>query len=350
MGRSLKTYQEEVIKKAGLVLVDVPHLSAIPDERFLSFDDDLIFTAEFVSACKKLTQDRKNNAEFIFNPNTFNDRYLFSNKKDICLNFKYRNKKSSEWDRLIIEQKVYENFIRVPPQIYESGHYHFDQCEVWAARVSSPFHLLYANLALNFGRSIGAQKIMPAFLRERFFPNGSRGFYWALKKMNKMGKGCKIHKTAVLEGVELGDDVTIGANCVVRMSKIESGTTVEDNVTLNYSLIGKNNYISANNFINLCMTYHDVYLIHGPYQFSIYGSSVAVMAVINCDFRLDKKTIVIPTNQGLIDSGQTLLGIAYGHGSVVGGGNIIAPGRIVPNGIKITPPGNIIISKFDGYA
>lgn len=349
MGQSLRDYQSATIKQAGLTLFDVNSIEEIKDEVFFSFEDDLIFTEEFLRAAMSVCKNKHNNAEFILKNNSFNERYLFSHSKDVSFAFKYHSRKSSLWDKEILQQKIYVNYIKIPSQIYSAGQYHFDQCEVWISRVASPFHLLYANLALNFGRSIQAQKILPEWLREAFFSNGSRGFYWALKKMNKIGKGCKIHKSAILEGVELADNVTIGANCVVRMSKIGSGTTVEDNVTLNYSLIGKDNYVSANNFINLCMTYDDVYLIHGPYQFSIYGRGVAVMAVINCDFRLDRKTIMIPTDRGLVDSGQTLLGIAYGHGSVVGGGNIIAPGRIVPNGVKITPPENIIISKFDGH-
>jgi hypothetical protein len=97
------------------------------------------------------------------------------------------------------------------------------------------------------------------------------------------------------------------------------------------------------------MCYENVFLIHGPYQFSLFGRSVGVMAVINCDFRLDQKSIRFMSSEGLIDSKQSLLGICYGHNSVVGGGNIIAPGRIVPNEIKIPPPKSILISKFDEY-
>ena len=212
--------------------------------------------------------------------------------------------------------------------------------------MASPFHLLYANLALNLGRAISIQNKIPPSLTQIFFPLNSRPYFWALRRLNKFGKRNKIHPSAILEGVELGDDVTIGANCVVRMSKLCSGTTLEDNVVINYSILGCNNFVSAGNFINLCMSYENVFLIHGPYQFSIFGKNVAVMAVINCDIRLDNQEITIPTNAGMINSRQHLLGIAYGHYAVVGAGNIIAPGRIVPNRLKLPPPDNILTTKF----
>ena len=42
---------------------------------------------------------------------------------------------------------------------------------------------------------------------------------------------------------------------------------------------------------------------------------------------------------------QTLLGVAYGHRSKVAGGNIVAPGRVVPNSCQIPPPKTILM-KF----
>ena len=69
------------------------------------------------------------------------------------------------------------------------------------------------------------------------------------------------------------------------------------------------------------------------------------MAVLNCDVRLDGQTIRIPTPRGLLDSRQPFLGLAYGHGAKVGAGNSIAPGRILPNGTVLDPPG--IITRFE---
>jgi hypothetical protein len=100
------------------------------------------------------------------------------------------------------------------------------------------------------------------------------------------------------------------------------------------------------NHLQFCLTYPSVFTIHGPYQFSVFGKNTAVFATINCDIRLDEKTIAIPTANGIVDSQQHLLGIAYGHDAKVGASNIIAAGRIVPNNAILNPP-DFIRLKFD---
>ncbi len=351
-GINLKLFQEIIIKKVGLNLQEVQSVEEIHDDNFLTFDDDLIFTEKYLLAAIRLSKNSPTSLEFSFSENSFNLRFLLpcagGGGTDWCYNFKYYKQKNLIFKNVIINQQIFKNHIRLPKQIVPSGQYNIDQCETWITRIDSPFHLLYANLALNLGRTIKTQKIVPTIILKSFFKIGSRSYSFALRRLNKIGKGCNIHSTAVLEGVELGDNITIGAHCVLRMTKVGDGTTIEDNTVIAFSILGNNTYVSAGNLINLCMTYENVFLIHGPYQFSIYGRNVAVMAVINCDIRLDNKEIVIPTTNGLVNSRQPLLGIAYGHESVVGGGNIIAPGRIIPNNLKCPPPQNIIIKDFAG--
>ncbi|HLE09770.1 MAG: hypothetical protein A2504_11365 [Bdellovibrionales bacterium RIFOXYD12_FULL_39_22] len=347
---TLKDFQEKIVHEAGMTLREATCPEQIGDDDFLAFEDDLLFTKDFLLAVLNLLSTQNSSCEFYFSDNTFNRRFLlpFTNDKQWhwTYAFRYYKKKGPSFLKILIPQKIFENHIKLPSQIVPSGKYHVDQCAIWISKMASPFHLLYANLALNLGRAISIQNKIPPSLTQIFFPLNSRPYFWALRRLNKFGKRNKIHPSAILEGVELGDDVTIGANCVVRMSKLCSGTTLEDNVVINYSILGCNNFVSAGNFINLCMSYENVFLIHGPYQFSIFGKNVAVMAVINCDIRLDNQEITIPTNAGMINSRQHLLGIAYGHYAVVGAGNIIAPGRIVPNRLKLPPPDNILTTKF----
>jgi NDP-sugar pyrophosphorylase family protein len=167
-----------------------------------------------------------------------------------------------------------------------------------------------------------------------------------LRKLNRIGKNCRIHPTAVIEASVIGDNVSIGAYAVVRFSRLGNGCVLSDQVTVINSVLGENNYIANSNFLGFNLLFNNVFLIHGPYQFSVFGNHAAAFAIINCDIRLDQENIKIPTDAGVLDSKQKLLGIAYGHHSKAGGGNIIAAGRIVPNHFKINPPDNIIM-KFD---
>ncbi len=315
----------------------------IEEVSYFIFEDDLVFSKDFVKqvvAAAKMQADQS--LRFCLKPNSFNTRYCLAQSvhenENLKFNFYYKVNGSKAVKDFFIRQRVFENRIAIPRQILKEGFYSFDQCATFISQVLSPFHLLQANLAFLFLNFIGLRTILPEFIVNRWLPTHSRLFFLALRLRNKIGKNCKIHPTAILEGCELGNNVTVGAYSIVRVSKIGSGTSLEEHTLVKYSVLGKNNYVSNGNQLNGCMTYDDAFLIHGPYQFSIFGNSATAMAVINCDLRLDQKSIQIETSRGRLDSKQFLLGIAYGHGAKVGGGNIILPGRIVPNNYHLPPP------------
>ena len=166
--------------------------------------------------------------------------------------------------------------------------------------------------------------------------------------MNKIGKNCEIHPSAIIEGSIIGDNAKIGANAIVRLSVLGDDCYISDNVTCINSVLRNKAFIANSNYINSVLCYEEVFVIHGPYHLSVFGKNSACFAIINCDIRLDAQTIKIPTSQGIIDSKQHFLGIAYGHHSKTGGGNIIAAGRIVPNYKHINPPNHIIL-KIDEW-
>jgi hypothetical protein len=348
LGEALSLHQEIAILQFGKV-VDIHNIEEIKDNHYFLFDEDLYFTPNFIDEIVKISSVSNSSLQFCLALNSFNERFVLPHQKEpeenLTFNFFYLlgNQKPTA---KIVEQKIFRHHILLPHQIVPGSKYSYDQCDVFITRIASPFHLLQANIALNFVRIIQVRGKFPQWIEEKFAPVHSTLYRHSLKKLNKKGKRCRIHPKAILENAVIGDDVIIGANALVRNSFIGSGTLLEDNVSVTNSVLGQKNYISNGNNITLCTTYDEVFLIHGPYQFSIFGKGSAVFAVINCDFRLDQKTILIPTDEGILDSGQTLLGIAYGHGSKVGGGNIIAAGRIIPNNKVINPPPNIIM-KID---
>ena len=342
-GKSLKDVQLASIEACGHQLTDVDSEDEITVSNYFVFEDDLVFSKNFI---KKVTEAAKEqphqSMRFCLNPNSFNTRYCLPQsiheEENLKFNFFYKAQASKAVQKFFIVQKIFENRVTIPRQILSQGYYSFDQSATFIAQILSPFHLLQANLAFLFLGFVGLRTLLPEFFVNRWLATHSRLFFLALRLRNKIGKNCKIHPTAVLEGCDLGDNVTVGAYSVVRVSKIGSGTSLEEHTLVKYSVLGKNNYVSNGNQINGCMTYDEAFLIHGPYQFSIFGKQATAMAVINCDLRLDQKSIQVETSRGRLDSKQFLLGIAYGHGAKVGGGNIILPGRIVPNHFNLPPP------------
>jgi hypothetical protein len=351
LGRPLGELQRLHVEANGGELRDVDSREAITDESYFVFDEDLFFTREYIAGMLKIAGRSATSLRFGVEPNSFNERFVLPHEPDPAGNLRFNlfriTSGSSPPRDVTVPQEVFPSRVPLPAQIVREGVYSCDQCPAFVSRMASPFHLLQVNLAANLNRLATLRSRLPQRLIDRVAPLHSTLYRRALRSLNRLGRGCRIHPTAVLENAVLEDGVTVGAHSIVRHSYVGAGTTLNDNVSVVQSVLGRNNVVASGNVINLCMTYDDVFLIHGPYQFSIFGRSSAVFAVINCDIRLDQRTIVIPTDVGMLDSMQPLLGIAYGHRSKVGGGNIIAAGRIVPNDRSIAPPPTILL-KMDG--
>ena len=350
LGKALGEWQNEIVLGQGYSIEEVTDETSIIEQEYIIFKEDLFFTQAFFEEALVAAQKSTSSLQFCLEDNDFNQRFVlpFSKEKEnvYIFDFKYVNKEEA-LQSYYISQKLYDFEVKLPEQIVKGGTFSMPQCASFAAHIISPFHLLQVNMAMNLNRSIAIQK---GKIQGRFkHLKGKVGvffFYSALKRLNKIGKNCFIHPTALIEGSVIGDNVKIGAYSIIRLSHVGNDCTISDNVVVANSVLGDKTHIANSNFIELSMTYEEAFLIHGPYQFSIFGRNSACFAVINCDFRLDQENIKIPTAIGIVDSRQPLLGIAYGHNSKTGGGSIIAAGRIVPNNKHIYPPDSIHL-KFD---
>jgi hypothetical protein len=349
---TLSKYQETIVSQKKLNLKDVISENELEKNELpaLIFHANCLFTSQFLNAAMNYVKatDGKQNLQFglVLNENTL--RFSLPTEKHSStrkLSFFYKANNDVHFQYVELTGQEFEMKIPMPKQIVPPGFYSLSQSEVFAADIISPFHLLQANMGLNMNRIIPTQRRIPKSLREKWTKPNNFFAVLGLKLLNRKGKNCNIHPSAVVEGCILGDNVIVGANAVLRLSIIGSDTHISDSAVVTYSVIGERNYVSALNQLSFCLTYEDVFTIHGPYQFSVFGRSTAVFATINCDIRLDEKTISIETSNGVLDSEQHLLGIAYGHGSKVGASNIIASGRLVPNKTILNPP-DFIHLKF----
>ncbi len=352
---TLKEYQNDILNSLGIRLIDIEIGSEleIVDQQYFLFHDDLVFTKAFVIQAIKFITTKSDVSRFNvqFGIESQESAIRFSlptndqNQNDFVFDFWYINSYNREHITIKLSGTEYDLHTDLPKQIVEDGKYSMNQNEVFAAQIISPFHLLQANMALNLNRMIPLQKLIPKLLRPILSKPFSRFAIEGLKFISKKGKNCRIHPTAIVEGCILGDNVTIGAYAVCRLSIIGNNVNIGDLAVVNYSVVGDSNFVNTGNQLIFCMTYNHVFTIHGPYQFSIFGESSSVFATINCDIRLDGKRIKIESKHGVIDSNQHLLGIVYGHHTKVGGSNIIAAGRIVPNHTVLNPP-DFIHLKF----
>jgi len=347
---TLKECQNQYVKTVGGKIIDVDSEKDIKAEYpYFVFTDDFYFSLTFLKRCIEQTKQTKSNLQFCVEQNEFNERYILPHKNDTeshhIFNFFFKINNGVSQIKTI-QQSYFKHYNILPTQMIEGKYYSMHQSDNFAGHIISPFHLLYINMAANLGRTYAVQKKIPNFIKKHFGSPSSKWFYKGLKRMNKIGKNCQIHPSAIIEGSIIGDNAKIGANAIVRLSVLGDDCHISDNVSCINSVLRNKSFIANSNYINSVLCYEEVFVIHGPYHLSVFGKNSACFAIINCDIRLDAKTIKIPTSQGLMDSKQHFLGIAYGHFSKTGGGNIIAAGRIVPNHKHINPPNHIIL-KFD---
>ena len=67
--------------------------------------------------------------------------------------------------------------------------------------------------------------------------------------------------------------------------------------------------------------------------------------VVLSDFRLDRKPVMVVKDGKRIDTENTFIGSCLGLNVYLGAGCIVAPGRTIPNGTRISPEESKIIRK-----
>lgn len=150
-----------------------------------------------------------------------------------------------------------------------------------------------------------------------------------------IGRGCKIHPTATLEGCIVEDGVSVGAYSCLKGCWIGAGATVEDHVTSRLAVIGRNSHVANYSMFNLSVLGERSSVGHIGGQACVIGrdSFVSTFATLQ-DLNLRGNVKVLMDGK-LRDSGVPFLGVAVGNGVKLGSGVTIAPGRMVPNDVRI---------------
>jgi acetyltransferase-like isoleucine patch superfamily enzyme len=149
----------------------------------------------------------------------------------------------------------------------------------------------------------------------------------------RVGKGARIHPTAVVELSEIGDDVEIGAHAVVRASVLGKGCKVDDHATVQMSVMADGATVSRYGFLHHSVCWPNAFVsTGGGFQLCVFGrdSFVAWGATI-LDLSFGEPAPV--WHQGArVSSGAWLLGAAIGHDARLGNGVRVNYGATVPNG------------------
>ena len=145
-----------------------------------------------------------------------------------------------------------------------------------------------------------------------------------------------IHPTAVIEGSIIGAGCRIGAYSVVRYSILGENIQLYDGAKVEFSVVDKNSSLMHDLVLYRCLVEEEVFLIHGPYQFSFFQRESAAFATIMMDYRPDNKPIRISTAKGVRDYQGRFLGALLEEQAKVFAGTLTAPGITIPKGRQIT--------------
>jgi len=165
-----------------------------------------------------------------------------------------------------------------------------------------------------------------------------------LDKMNLIGRGCKIHPSAVLEGCIIGRGVEIGANCTIRFSILGDGARVQENTVMLASILGSKSRITKRGICNFCLLYPgaEASLIQATF---LGRRSLAAGLSRTADLKMGGP-IMIEHKGELVSTRSSFLGGCLGHGAVMVGHVLLAPGRTVPNDYVILPDPKMYLSRI----
>ncbi len=169
--------------------------------------------------------------------------------------------------------------------------------------------------------------------------------------LSRVGKGCKIHPTAIVEACRLGDGVEIGAYSVVRACVLGDGAAVEDHssVTLCIAEEGVRIGTFCKQFASVMMerSHSTQELMQG----CVLGRDAVTTAISwHTDVSFGKNVRVeapAHSEQTLLDSGSRFLGCDVGHDTIVGFWVATAPGRFLPSHCTVVADQPSVMKRVD---
>lgn len=181
-----------------------------------------------------------------------------------------------------------------------------------------------------------AKQYLPAKLVDR-----TLNWQWLMERSNKIGKNCRIHPTAILEGCVIGDNVEVGPYSYLRSAVIDDDVVLRENTSIKMSYIGKAAFVMSSDIVNSYvgeeasiitpMLYNTVF---GERSFVSGGSGFA-------DFNVGSGDIVATINGEDIPTGLNYLASCVGDDCFIGANMIFSPGRCIPDGSNFLDNGLI---------
>jgi acetyltransferase-like isoleucine patch superfamily enzyme len=158
---------------------------------------------------------------------------------------------------------------------------------------------------------------------------------WFRERCNSIGKGTRIHPTAILEGCVVGADVEIGPFAYLRSAVIGNRAVIRERSTVTMSFVGAGAFLGGCDVLNTyigCDT-----AIFGPKLYNaVFGERGLLGGASGfADFLVGSGPVVATIAGRKVPSNLRLLASAVGDDCFVGTNMVFAPGQTIPDGTRI---------------
>lgn len=347
--KTLKRIQQEILQSLGFESIhnisrsalDILSLENLDD--FIVLDDRLFFSKELLKDFIKKSRAQRNSTVCALKSGLTTYRTITATQ-EIVVNPVYveyplyyfpTRKFRRKVQLLVIEPDFSQISMNVPGHICENKKYLIPITDKFIIRIDHWANLWAANLIALLSEIARLKKMSILKLSFLILKAHSFNQWKILSRMNRIGSNCDIHPTAYIEASTIGDNVVIGAGTVIRESIIGNNSFIGNGVVIEESAIGENNTI-LNGHILYSVLYPGVFSVSHMISASIIGRNGFMgSSVVLTDFRLDGKHITVMENGRKIDTKNRFLGCCLGHGVYLGAGCVVAPGRSIPNDMRI---------------
>lgn len=242
--------------------------------------------------------------------------------------------------------RMHEN-LRMPEHLTDSPGYKIPLPDKIAIQIDHWANLWAANIA-SLLASVAKVMNTPRWkLLRPALRAGSLNQWKVASKLNRFGRNCDIHPSAYIEGSIIGDNVNIGAGSVIRECNIADNATIENNVTLIFSVVGEGVYLADGSNVRYSVINPRTFFGFSTLSCQLIGDRCFIGdGVTMTDYRLDGKNVSVLKSGRVIDTGSRIFGSCVGHDSYLAAGSIVAPGRAIPNGTRITPENSRFLQKI----
>lgn len=350
----LREAQKEILQSEGLesILLTSENQNIDDAEEYIVLADNVFFTQKLLRKFVLNSRKQKKCAVCALRKGLIPTRTVITTQDVVSgldyfeYNLRYLPEKrfrTNDYHPVIFNGSSYYAGFSVPKHIYSSGEYEIPVVEELIVQIDCWTNLWSVNLALLLVR---LAELLDSRSKLFFLAIRSLSFnkWKMLRKFNQIGKKSDIHPTAYIEESIIGNNVTIGAGAVIRGSIIGNDTFVGNGVIIERSVIGNKNTILSGHIMYSVLE-SGVFTIAQLITASLIGRDVFLgSGVILTDFRLDGKNIIVMKDGEKIDTGNTFIGCCLGHDVYLGASCIIAPGRMIPNEMRILPDKSRIIT------